>query len=144
MPETKAKIQEELKTAMKNHEQHKVITLRGLMAAIKQYEVDKRVDAGEETVLETIRKEIKKRRETLKYAEQEKREDLILQNNTELEILQGFLGVELGEEELRKLISELVSSGCDSIGKVMGALNKDYKGRFDGRLASELVKASLA
>lgn len=143
MSEIKAKIQESLKTAMKARDQHTLLTLRGLTAAIKQFEVDSRTEADDARVTAILQKEIKMRRDALTFAESQQRQDLIDQNQAEVKILQGFLGEQMSEEELKTIISGLVASGADNMGKIMGALNKDYKGKFEGKVASEIAKQCL-
>ena len=143
MSELKQKIQNDIKEAMKAREQHLLLTLRGLMAAIKQIEVDSRKEIDDAGVLAVLQKEMKKRRDTLKFAREQKRDDIVEQNEAEVAIIEKYLGAELDEEELKQIISDLVSGGADSIGAVMQALNADYKGRFDGKLASEITRSLL-
>ncbi len=137
-------IQEDLKNGMRAHDQHLVITLRSLLAAVKQIEVDSRSEASEEQVINVLMQEVKKRRDTLKYAEQQQRQDMIKQNNAEIAMLQKYLGEQLSREELERIIDAAISAGADSIGKVMGVLNKEHKGRFEGRLASEICRVKFA
>lgn len=143
MSEIKKQLQSKLKVAMKARDQRTLLTLRGLSAAVKQYEVDSREDAGEEQIVSIIQKEIKKRRDALGYAEQQNREDLIQQNKNEIALLQEFLGDQLGEDELKKIIQEQIDAGAGSIGPIMGHLNKNYKGQFEGKTASRIAKDLL-
>jgi uncharacterized protein len=129
MSPLKAQMQEDLKAAMKAHDQHLVITLRSVLAAVKQIEVDSRVEVGDDEVVKVLMQEVKKRRDALKYAEQQKREELIAQNKAELVMLQKYLGQPLSREELEKIIAEAIAGGADNIGKVMGVLNQNYKGK---------------
>lgn len=140
---TLEKLKEDIKSAMRAREQKKLTVLRGISAAVKQYEVDKREEVTEEIVKDIFNKEIKKRKDALGFAEQAERQDLIDQNNAELEILYEYVGAPLSEEELKGIISAAVSGGASNIGAIMGVLNKDYKGRFDGKLASSLAKEAL-
>ncbi len=143
MSQIKAAIQEDVKTAMKAREQHVLLTLRGLVAAIKQVEVDTRTELNDERVIAIIQTEIKKRRDALQFAETGQRQDLIDQNNAEIKILQKYLGEQLSEDQLRDIISKLIAEGNDAIGKIMGALNKNYKGKFEGRIASDVAQGLL-
>ncbi len=143
MSQIKTKLQEQLKDAMRARAQHTLLTLRSLSAAIKQFEVDSRTEADDERVVAIVQKEIKMRRDALSFAESQNRAELIEQNKAEIALLQGFLGDQLSEDELKSIIQKLVAEGADSIGKIMGALNKDYKGKFEGKVASELIKQSL-
>lgn len=139
----KAQIQEELKVAMRAQDKLKVTTLRGLMAAIKQIEVDKRIEVDSDTVLALVQKEIKKRRDSIGFAEQAGRADLIETDKAEISILETFLGAQLSEEELKAAITKLVSEGAGNIGQIMGGLKKSYNGQFEGAIASRLAKEVL-
>lgn len=144
MSEIKAKLQEDIKTAMKARDQVRLTNLRGLSSAIKQVEVDTRQELDDAAVLSIFQKEIKKRRDALQFAEDAKREDLIAQNKTEIALIQGYMGEQLSEDKLREMISQLIASGSDNLGKIMGELNKTHKGKFDGKQASELAKTLLS
>ena len=139
----KAKIQEDIKTTMKARDQKKLTVLRGLSAAIKQVEIDTRKDVTDDQIKEIIQKEIKKRRDTIKFAKDGGRDEIVEESESEIAILSEYLGKQLSDSELKDLIEKLVSGGADSIGQIMGALNKDYKGQFDGRAASEMIKSTL-
>ncbi len=143
MSELRTQINDTLKTAMKAREQKVVTTLRGLTAAIKQVEVDSRKDVSDPQMIEIIQKEIKKRRDTIGFAEQQGREEMVAENEQEIEVLQQFLGKQLSEDELRAVIEKMIEGGASSIGQVMGGLNKDYKGQFEGRTASQITKSLL-
>ncbi|HMO17336.1 MAG TPA: GatB/YqeY domain-containing protein [Oligoflexia bacterium] len=143
MSELKAKLQSDLKEAMKAREQDKVTNLRGIMAAIKQIEVDSRTEVGDDKIIDILQKQIKIRKDALHFAEEQKREDLIVQNKNEISLIQSYLGTQLGDEELQKLIKTLIEGGASTMGSVMGALQKDYRGKFDGKRASELAKSLI-
>lgn len=140
----KIKIQEDIKVAMKARDQKKLDTLRMVMSEIKRVEIDTRKDLDEAGVLSVLQKEIKKRKDSLDFARQAQRQDLIEQNEYEIALIQSYLGEQYSTDKLRAMIKELVANGNDNIGKIMGALNKDHKGKFDGRLASDLAKEVLA
>lgn len=139
----KAKLQEDLKTAMKAHDQLRVNTIRGVIAEIKRDEIDKQLQADEALVISIIQREIKKRRDAIEFAKTAGRAELVAQNESEMKILQSYLGEQYSEEKLSGLISGIIASGADNVGKVMQALNKDHKGKFEGKTASELVKRLL-
>ncbi len=139
----RAKIQEDVKEAMKARDQLRVNTVRGLFSEIRKQEIDTKSELNDEQIVAVLQKEVKKRKDALQYAMELNREELIEQNNKELELLHGYLGAPLTAEELGKVIADLVAGGADALGKVMGELNKSYKGRFDGKLASELAKQAL-
>ena len=132
-----------MKEAMKNKDQTVVLTLRGVIAEVKKQEIDTKTTMNEEQVLGVIQKEIKKRRDTLKFAQDAGRQDMVEQTNLEIAILSKYLGEQISEEKLKEMIAGLIKGGADNVGKIMGALNKDHKGKFDGRLASEIAKQCL-
>jgi len=141
--ELKAKVEENVKLAMKARDKFKLGVLRCLLSALKQEEIDTRLDLSNEKAIEIVQKEIKKRRDAREYAEKAGRTELVAENDAEIVMLQEYLGRQLSEEDLRGVIKTLISSGSDSIGKVMSGLNASYKGQFEGRLASSLIKELL-
>ena len=143
MSEIKLKIQNDVKEAMKAREQHKLDTLRGLMSELKRYEIDQRADLTDEICINILQKEIKKRRDALEFAKTAGRAELVSQNEVEINLLQSYLGKQLDSTELATLIRELIAAGHDNVGKIMGALNQNYKGQFEGKVASQLVKEIL-
>lgn len=144
MSTLRTQIQEDVKTAMKARDQLRLDTVRGLFSEIRKVEIDSRTgDLDDAGVAGVIQRELKKRREALEYAEKSQRDDLITKNRAELEILQAYLGKPMSDDELRALIFKLKDDGADSLGKIMAELNREYKGRFDGKVASEIAKSVL-
>lgn len=139
----KEKVTEDMKAAMKARDQLLLNTVRGLLSELKKEEIDTRTELTDEKCITIIQREVKKRRDALEFAKTAARDDLIQQNEAEMKILQSYLGDQLSEEKLREIIQQTITSGADSIGKIMGALNKDYKGKFDGKTASNLIKTLL-
>ena len=139
----KAKILEDTKLAMKAKDQLRLNTLRGLTSEIKRTEIDTRKDLDDAGVVVILQREIKKRRDALQFAQDAKREDLIEQNQAEIVIIQSYLGEQLSEDKLREIIQALIASGANNLGKIMGELSKDHKGKFEGKVASELAKSLL-
>lgn len=139
----KEKVTEDMKAAMKARDQLLLNTVRGLLSELKKEEIDTRTELTDEKCITIIQREVKKRRDALEFAKTAARDDLIQQNEAEMKILQSYLGDQLSEEKLREIIQQSITSGADSIGKIMGALNKDYKGKFDGKTASNLIKTLL-
>ncbi len=143
MDSIKTKLQEDVKTAMKARDQEKVTSLRQLVSEIKRIEIDTRKELSDEEIISILQKEIKKRRDALEFAKEAKREDIISQNEKEIATIQSYLGEQYSREKLKELISAIIAGGNDNIGKIMGALNKDHKGKFEGKVASEVVKELL-
>jgi len=138
---------EEMKNAMreKNEMKKNVVTL--VRSAIKQYEVDNRVELDDEGVLEIVAKEVKKRKDSLPDFEKSGREDLIEGLKLEIDYLMKYLPEQLSEEEVKQIvldtIAEIGAQGMKDMGKVMSAVIAKTKGRADGKIISQLVKANL-
>ena len=143
----KARIQEDIKNAMRAHERERLAALRLVSAAIKQKEVDERVDLNDEQVLAVLDKMVKQRRESLEQYESAGREDLAEKERYELDLIQAYLPEPLAEAELAALIqstiSELGASSIRDMGPVMNALRGQVQGRADMKAVSQAVKAQL-
>ena len=144
----KEKLMEDLKDAMKNHDEVKKNTVTMIRASIKQIEVDKKVVLEDNEIIDIISKEAKKRKDALAEFEKAGREDLINQTNEELAIIKGYLPEELSTEELEKIIVDTIAEvGAETMkdmGKVMQAVKAKTSGRADGKTINEIVKAKLS
>jgi uncharacterized protein YqeY len=144
----KDKLMEDLKDAMKNHDEVKKNNVTMIRAAIKQIEVDKKVVLEDNDIIDIISKEAKKRKDALAEFEKAGREDLIAQTNEELVIIKNYLPEELSEEELTSIIEETIKEvGAETMkdmGKVMQAVKAKTAGRADGRVINEIVKKKLS
>ena len=143
----KVRIQEDVKNAMRAHQREQLAVLRLVTAAIKQKEVDERVDLDDEQVLAILDKMVKQRRESLEQFQKAGRDDLAKQEVFELDLIQGYLPEPLGEAELaaliRTTISELGASSIRDMGPVMNALRSQVQGRADMKAVSQAVKTQL-
>ena len=148
----KQKISEDLKAAMKNANEFELGVLRMIIAAIHNKEIEKRGKGGEsvlidDEVMDVVVKEAKKRKESIDIYKQGNREDLAQKESKELEIIQAYLPKQLSEQELEKIIDEAIkTSGALTIkdlGKVMGLVSKETKGRTDSKIISEIIKKKL-
>jgi uncharacterized protein YqeY len=143
----KVRIQEDVKNAMRAHERERLAALRLVTAAIKQKEVDERVDLNDEQVLAVLDKMVKQRRESLEQYLNAERQDLAEKEQFELDLIQAYLPEPLGEEELAVLIqstiAQLGASSIRDMGGVMNALRADVQGRADMKAVSQAVKAQL-
>jgi uncharacterized protein YqeY len=144
----KARIQEDVKSALRAHQRERLGVLRLITAAIKQKEVDERIELNDEQVLATLDKMVKQRRESIEQFEQAGRDDLVAKERYELELILGYLPEPLGEDELNVLIQsairELGASSIRDMGPVMNALRGQVQGRADMKAVSEAVKAQLS
>jgi uncharacterized protein YqeY len=146
--DTKTKLNEALKDAMKTGDTTRKDTVRMVLAAIKQVEVDKRISLDEAAVLAILQKEAKTRREALEEANRASRTDLAAAAQTEIDILNTFLPQSMSPDELRELarqaIAETGASGPADMGKVMKAMLPKISGRAPGDLVSAAVRELLA
>lgn len=137
-----------LKDAMKNRDAARRDTIRFIISAIKQVEVDTRRELSAEEEMEILQKEAKKRRESISELEAAGREDQAAQEAYELGVLEEFLPKQLSREEIEAMVQEAIQqTGASSprdMGKVMGALVPKTKGRADGKLVSDIVRNALS
>jgi uncharacterized protein YqeY len=140
----KQKLQEDLKASMKSGDKLRTMTLRGVLAEITRIEKDVRREANETEIVQIIKRERSRRDETLGFARQGGRADLVAQNEEEARVLDSYLPAALDENELRAAIAEQVAAGVKQMGPLMKALKDRFGAQLDGRVASQLVKEALA
>lgn len=144
----KQQINEQVKTAMKAGEKDRLKVLRLLTAAIKQREVDERIELDDSQVLAVIDKMVKQRRESIEQYTAGKRLDLAEAEQAEIEILAEFLPEPLSEAKIAALIDQAIAAtaaaGVADMGKVMAELKPALQGRADMKQVSGQVRARLA
>jgi uncharacterized protein YqeY len=143
----KERIQEDMKSAMRSGEKEKLATIRLILSAVKQREVDERITLDDSQVLSVLEKMVKQRKESIVQFEAGGRADLVAKEAAELLVLQAYLPEQLTEAELDALIAEAVTAtGAASIkdmGKVMAQVKTAAAGRADMGLVSARIKARL-
>ncbi|RIK32273.1 MAG: glutamyl-tRNA amidotransferase [Anaerolineae bacterium] len=143
----KTQLNESMKDAMKSGDEIRKRTVRMVLAAVKQAEVDKRVELDDTAVMNLIQKEVKNRREAIEEAKKAERADLIEANEAEIKVLEVFLPKAMPAEELRALvqaaIAEAGASGPGDMGKVMKAVMPKVAGRAPNDMVSAAVKEAL-
>jgi hypothetical protein len=143
----KTRITEDMKDAMRAKDAPRLSTIRMLLAAIKQREVDDRIELTDADVLAVIEKMIKQRRDSIAQFEAGKREDLAAVERAEIAVLSAYLPAQLTEAEIDGLIADAIvvtgASGMAGMGKVMGVLKPKLAGRADLGAVSAKVKARL-
>lgn len=143
----KDRITEDMKAAMRARESQRLGTIRLLLAAIKQREVDERVLLDDAAVVAVIDKLVKQRKDSVAAFTQAGRQDLADQESAEIAVLQAYLPERLSEDEIRAavqaIVAELGASGPADMGKVMGAVKQRLAGQADMGVASAAVKAAL-
>lgn len=146
----KAQIQEDLVVAMKARDSVKVSTLRMLKSAIMAFEVSgkTKVEASEENVLDVLKREVKKRKESIHQFEEGGRHDLACAEQAELVILEAYLPEMMTEEQIADVVRGVVSGfgvvGPGDVGRVMGAAMGRLKGQADGARVKDVVQRVLA
>jgi uncharacterized protein YqeY len=144
----KARINDDLKAAMRTGDARRRDALRLLLAAVKQREVDERKELGDADVVGVIERMIKQRRESIAQFEKGGRQDLAQNERFESDLLQGYMPQALSDAEIATAVAEAISAiGAKSpadMGKVMGALKGKLAGRADMSKVSALVKSKLA
>lgn len=145
MADYKDKMMTALKEAMKNKDKERRDTIRQLQAAIKQVEVDEQKELTTDEELDILVKEAKKRRETIAELQEADRETA--DEERELEIIESFLPEQMSEEDIRALATQVIeetgASEMRDMGKVMGKLSAQTKGKADGKLVSDIVRSML-
>src|SRR3954471_1846132 len=144
----RTQITEDMKAAMRAKESARLSTIRLLLAAIKQREVDERIELDDAAVLGVIEKMIKQRRESIAQFEKASRTDLADAEKAEVQILSAYLPAQMSDAEIQKqidsVISETGAAGAKDMGKVMAALKARLAGKADMGKVSGLVKAKLS
>jgi len=143
----KDQITEDMKTAMRAKDSERLGTIRLLLAALKQKEVDERVVLDDAAVIAIVDKLIKQRKDSLEAFQKAERKDLADKEAAEMVVLQAYLPARLSAEEVaaevKAIVTELGASGPGDMGKVMGAVKAKLAGKADMGQVSAAVKAAL-
>jgi len=144
----KAQITEDMKTAMRNQEKERLGTIRMILAALKQREVDERIMLSDEQILSILDKMVKQRRESIAQYEAGGRSELVAKEQEEIRVIQHYLPAQLNAQEIESLIKEAINAsgaaGARDMGKVMGVLKPKIQGRADMTQVSNKVKDILS
>ncbi|MDO4202888.1 MAG: GatB/YqeY domain-containing protein [Selenomonadaceae bacterium] len=145
----KEKLANDMKEAMKAREagKERLSVIRLVRGAIRQIEIDQKVELDDEGVLAVISKEVKQRRDSIEEFKKGGREDLVAQNEADIAVLMEYLPAQLSEAEVKALVDEAVAAvgakDPKDMGKVMKELMPKVKGKADGKLVNQLVKAAI-
>jgi len=141
-------ITDDMKTAMRAKDAPRLLTIRGLLAAIKQREVDDRIVLDDAAVVAIVDKLVKQRKDSIAQFSAGNRQDLVDKESAELAVLEGYLPQRLSADEIAREVAQVVAdigaSGPGDMGKVMGAVKARLAGRADMALVSAAVKQALA
>jgi uncharacterized protein YqeY len=144
----KDRITEDMKTAMRAKDAARLLTIRGLLAALKQREDDERIELDDAAVVAIVDKLVKQRKDSIEQFAAGGRQDLVDNETAEMKVLQAYLPERLGAEqiaaEVAALVAETGASGPSDMGKVMAAAKARFAGRAEMGLVSAAVKAALA
>ena len=144
----KAKITEDMKSALKARETQRLSAIRLLLAAIKQKEIDERIELTDVDVIAIVEKQIKQRRDSISQYRAANRQDLVDAETFELNLLTAYMPTQLSEaevgEEIARAIAETGAGSIPDMGKVMGLLKGRLAGRADMGKVSGLVRARLS
>jgi uncharacterized protein YqeY len=144
----KERITEDMKTAMRAKDSERLGTIRLLQSAMKQKEVDERIELDDAAIVAIVDKMIKQRKDSIAAFEQAARQDLVDKEKAELAVLSAYLPERLSAQELtdavQAIVKELGASGPGDMGRVMGAVKTRLAGKADMGAVSAAVKAALA
>ena len=139
----KEKLLADMKEALRSKDSLRLNTIRSVISAIKNQEIDLRKDLEEEDILSLVTREVKKRKEASALFKQGERIDLMEKEDQERVILQAYLPEQVSEEELRKRIQEVIAEtgaeGMKDFGKIMKGLVPEFKGKADNALIKDLA-----
>ncbi len=148
MSELKQQIQAAVITAMKAGEKKRLAIIRLIMSAIKQIEVDERIELDDARVIAILDKMVKQRRESIAQFKTANRDDLVKQESYEIDILQEFLPQALSEEEVNDIVNDVIkqtnANSIRDMGKVMGLVKPQIIGRADMGEVSGRIKSLLS
>ena len=123
-------------------------TLRMLLAEIKRYQIDEKVEATDEVVLTIINKMVKQRKDSIEQFTKGGRDDLASKEKNQLQVIKQYLPEQLSEDKIHEIVEAAVNStqasSMQDIGKVMGAIKSELQGKADMGLVSQIVKSSLS
>ncbi len=144
----KDRITDDMKAAMKAKDADRLGTIRMLLAAVKQREVDERIVLDDTQLVGIVDKLIKQRKDSIAAFQQAGRDDLVAKESAELAVLEAYLPQRLSADEIsaqvKALVAELGAKGPGDMGKVMGAAKQRFAGQADMGLVSAAVKSALA
>lgn len=139
----KKRMQDDLAAARRERDRLRTVLLTTTLSEIRNREIELRRACSEEEIVEVVARAVKQRRESAEAMESAGRSELAEKEEAEARMLTRYLPEQLSEEEVRSMVREIVGSGADSIGPVMGRLMPQIKGRFDGREANRIVREEL-
>ncbi len=144
----KDRLLDDMKDAMKAKDKERLSVIRMARASIKNVEIEKRKDLDDQEIIEVIAREVKKNRDSITEYKKAGQEEKITKLNQEIDILEEYLPRQLSRDEVEELVDQvIIRVGAESMadmGKVMGTVMPEVKGKADGRLVNAIVKEKLS
>ena len=148
MSELKKRITDDMKSAMKAKDKQALKAVRMILEAIKQKEIDERIELDDVQVMTVIQKMVKQRKDSISQFSDAGRTDLVEIEEAELEIINNYMPEQLSDEEVESVVDRAINdSGANSMkdmGKLMGMLKSQLQGKADMSLVSQLIKSRLS
>lgn len=142
------KLRNDMKNALKTGQKEKLSTLRIVLAQVKDERIKKKSDLSDEDIIAVLMRAVKSRKDSIEMYRQGNRMDLVEKETAELEVIQSYLPEQMSEDDVKKIIAEIVeSSGATDmkdIGKVMGPAMEKLKGKADGKLVQQIARSLLS
>ncbi len=148
MSELKKRITDDMKSAMKAKDKQALKAVRMILEAIKQKEIDERIELDDAQVMTVIQKMVKQRKDSISQFSDAGRSDLVEIEEAELETINNYMPEQLSDEEVESVVDKAINdSGANSMkdmGKLMGMLKSQLQGKADMSLVSQLIKSRLS
>lgn len=145
--EIKNQLTQEMKSAMKSKQKDRLLVIRTMLAAVKQIEVDERIEVDDVRLLVILDKQLKQRRESAKIYKEAGRDELLATEEFEMTIIQEFLPEAMSDDEINTLIEQAIEStsaqSMKDMGKVMGIIKPQVQGKADMSQISQIIKNKL-
>ena len=139
----KDRIQTDLNAARKGRDKARTLVLSTLLSEVKNKEIDARVEVDDEAVLQVVTKAIKQRRDASEQMRAADRHELADLEDAQAAVLRDYLPEGMSEDEVRAIVRQLIDSGVDQMGALMGQVMPRIRGRFDGKEANRVVREEL-
>lgn len=137
-------LQADLNAARKAQDKPRTLVLGTIIADAKNQKIELRRDLTDDEVIDVLRRGIKKRRESIEMYTKGNREDLASKERAEVELLEGYLPAQVGDDELRTAVQAAIAGGAKNIGAVMGKVMPQFKGRAEGTRINAIAREELA
>jgi uncharacterized protein YqeY len=142
--ELKSRLQNDLNAARKERDKQRTLVLSTALSEVRNREIDDGVEVDDEGVIQVLTRAIKQRRDASEQMRAAGRDELADREDEQAAVLSEYLPAGMSEEEVRALVREIIGSGVDQMGPLMGRLMPRIRGRFDGKKANRIVREELA